>query len=1056
MKSTTINIRKKICFSLLALLATTMLSFAQDGQESKTVSGTVVDGSSGEPIVAARISTLQEDAMTISKENGIFSFEIYKDASVLIVEADGFLPRQYTVKDGEENNIKLFSDKFSDQAIEFSTFYGVLDKINGQAGNFVATQPLSGFENVDDQIALLNNGVLRGINRSGINSTGSVIFMNGLNSVNANTQPLYIVDGVYWEDLNDAGSLFQGFYTNPMAVIDPNMIERIDIIKNGTAIYGSKGSNGVIILETKKGVSQVTKINVSSVVGVSDMPSSIPVMNADEYKIYLTEMIGTVPTNLKYASEFDEMEYFIEDPNRPFYNKYHNETNWSDEIYRQAVSTNTSINVDGGDDRAMYHFALGYRSDQGVVQTTNLQRLNTIFNADISFGEYFTLGWNIGYTDINRELSNYGVDINASPVYMADIKSPFLSPYMFTATGLKTLEYDDSDFLNIGNPSAILQNGIADNSQYRFNIGMLPVYKLNNKVSISNKFDYSLYDVREKFYRPHIGSNLISMPDGGISSSTVANQSGKQVSLFEEFQITYNEKLKGGDAIDLLGGYRYYFNNYASVYAVGHNTATDNYRTLNSAADYRETESFDNKSKSVSLYGNGKYRVQDKYTLNASFSMDASSKFGVDTKGVTLLGTDWGLFYSVAGEWFVSSEDFLKSVSAISQLKLHAGYDVTGNDDIGYYNKYPYRKSTFYLGKATGLVIGNIANSSIQWETTKSLNGGIDLALFEGRVTISANAYLNNVDNVLAYKSLPKEAGIEYYLSNEGAMKNNGYDVSLNVRLINKNKIKWEVGGSIGHYKNEVTAWPDDVISLNSVYNGAYITKVGSAANSFYGYETDGIYKTQAEADADGLYLIDNAGNRLNFGAGDVKFVNTDDNKEINEDDMKILGDPNPDYFGNINTRLMIGNFEFTGVISYSLGGQIYNYYRQSLESGLNYNNQSTALINRWRNESQDIVTAPRAVYGDPMMNSRFSDRWVEDADYIKLSSLSIAYDIPIKNGKLNGVKFWASANNLITITDYLGQDPEFSLGGSTLMQGVDLGILPSTRNFSFGIKLNL
>lgn len=1059
MNSSTINIRKKIFLSFIVLISTVLISFAQKGDVTKTISGVVVDGSTGKPVVAAQLSTVQNDAMAISKEDGIFSIEIAKNANVLVVVADGFLTRRVTVVAGKEIEIKLIADRFSEKKIDFNRFYGVLNKENGEQGNFVARQPLSGFENIDDQIAIFNNGIVRGINRSGINTSGAAIFMNGLSSVNANTQPLYIVDGVYWEDLNDAGSLFQGFYTNPLAVIDPDMVESIEVVKNGTAIYGSKGANGVIIIETKRGISQVTKINVSSVVGVTDVPTSIPVMNADEYKIYLTEMIATDPSfylNGGRGSDIDEEEYFTEDERKSYYKKYNNETNWSDYLYRQAVSSNTSINVDGGDERALYHFALGYRSDQGVVTNTSLQRLNTVFNADIKFGEYLNLGWNIGYTDINRELINYGVDVNNSPVFMADVKAPFLSPYMFTAAGVITKEYDKSDFLKIGNPNAIIENGIADNSQYRFNIGLLPVYKLTNNIEISNKLDYSLYDVREKYYRPIIGSSVLEMTDGGFSYSTVANQSGKQINLFEELQVNYDKKIKGGNQLNLLGGYRYCYNNYALVYGEGHNTATDDYRVLDATTAYRSTESFDNKSKSISLYTNGKYRFLDKYSLNFSASMDASSKFGVDTKGFTFLGTDWGLFYSIGGEWFVSSEDFMKSVSFIDQLKLRAGYDVTGNDDIGYYNKYPYRESAFYMGRAVGLVIGNIANSSIQWETTQSLNGGIDLALFNDRVTLNVNGYLNNVDDVLAYKKLPKEAGIKYYLSNEGAMTNNGYDVSLNVRIINKKIIKWELGGSLGHYKNEVTQWPDDVVSLNSIYNGMFITKEGYAANSFYGYKTKGIFNTQSEADESGLYLIDYNNVRHDFEAGDMIFEDVDNNKEINEKDMQLLGNPNPDYFGNINTRLIIGDFELSGVVRYSIGGQIYNYYRQSLESGDSYNNQSTIMLNRWRNEGQENVLAPKAVYGDPMGNSRFSDRWIEDADYIKLSSVSIAYDIPVRGGGINGVKVWLSANNLITITNYLGQDPEFSIGNSTLMQGVDLGVLPSTRNISFGIKLNL
>ena len=403
----------------------------------------------------------------------------------------------------------------------------------------------------------------------------------------------------------------------------------------------------------------------------------------------------------------------------------------------------------------------------------------------------------------------------------------------------------------------------------------------------------------------------------------------------------------------------------------------------------------------------------------------------------------------------------MKSVDFINLLKVRASYDKNGNDDIGYYNKYPYIESAFYMTKAVGKVIGNIANSSIQWETTNSLNAGIDLALFNDAISISANAFMNTTNDLLSYKLLPVEAGVEYYYTNGGSMTNKGYDVSANIHLVNRKSLKWELGMSVGHYANQITEMPTGKNILEA-FDAEYLIEDGNAGNSFYGYKNLGVYESaQQVADYNNLKIVDESGNDQYFGVGDAIFedisgANGTPDGIIDAYDKQIIGNPNPDFYGNITTRISINNLELSGVLTYSYGGEVYNYLRKELESGASLANQSAAMLNRWRSEGQNGVALPKATYGDPMGNARFSDRWIEDGSYLKLSSIAIAYNLPIKKGSISGVKVWLSGNNLLTLTNYLGVDPEFSYGNSTYLQGIDVGILPNSRNVSFGIKLSL
>jgi len=403
----------------------------------------------------------------------------------------------------------------------------------------------------------------------------------------------------------------------------------------------------------------------------------------------------------------------------------------------------------------------------------------------------------------------------------------------------------------------------------------------------------------------------------------------------------------------------------------------------------------------------------------------------------------------------ISAEEFMKGSDLFDLLKLRVGYGLSGNDDIGNYAGQQYYIPQSLLGNY-GLVRGNLVDLKLKPETSAKLNVGLDASFLNERVNISLDAYQSRISDMLVQMPSDRTAGFSYYWTNAGEMKNTGIDFSLNSRILN-GTFKWDLGFTASTYKNEVTDLKGQEY-IASVCGAEILTRVGEPVGVFYGYKTEGVYSTQQEADDAGLY-IQKGSVKHEFNAGDVKFVNIDnsnDNKVIDENDRVIIGDPNPDLYGSIFTNLKYQRWDLNVLMTYSLGNDVYNYTRAQLESMSSYNNQTEAVRNRWRTEG-DITDMPRATYGDPMGNARFSDRWIEDGSYMRLKTVTLSYTLPFKSTFfLRSCTFYATGENLLTFTKYKGYDPEFALGQNPLYNGIDATFAPMPKSLSFGFKLEL
>lgn len=1063
-----VNRLKCICPILIFVFCLSVEEAKAVGKESgsaatHTIKGLVRDAHTKQPVNAAQIKTLSGDASASTSESGEFRIKLSGKNAILSVSAYDYNIRQYAVQGRDSVVIDLYADDYSNYAKS-------VDLTNGAVENMLTTSSVKALSGISNSTAVTAeellqsklHGDVRAVTRSGASGMGASLFIRGLNSINANAQPLFVIDGVIWSNQNDVMSIHKGFFPNPLDAIDINDIESVSVLKDGTSVYGSKAANGVILITTKRGSGTTTKINLNIVTGSITAPGTIPVMNSDNYKTYVTDIVKSSGlTNAQVA----QLPYLNDNPSRSTYNNYHNYTNWNDEVYQTGLSKNYSINVDGGDERAKYYFTLGYLGNKDVVKTTDLTRYNMRLNADINLAHGITLGMNVGFSRIDRALVDDGVDDYTSPTWLALTKSPFLCPYNFTSLGVKTSEYTYADIFGKGNPGGIIYNSNNTFKQNTFNFTMKPGFQISPDLVLTEQFDYRLNKTNEDYYRPYLYTAPIYMLGIGYSENARLSQILRNSSIFSDTRLSYSKRFDSSNKLNLFAGIRYAYNSFESDYAEGHNSRSNSAVNLLGSFTNLKTDGVNDITKSFACYLNADYSYDNRYLLNAAISIDGSSRFGNKTMdGFSAFGHSWGIFPSVNGAWLISSESFMKKAKAFNLLKLRAGYGITGNDDIRDYQTRAYFSSIRFKDVANGTILANLENSEIQWERTGRANLGLDMGLFNDRLSVSVDGYASQTDNLLVLKQFQDVVGLNSYWGNGGTLQNKGFEVSANAKVLNLNKFHWEVGFSAGHYKNKITSLPADIYSTSKpanggytteVYDGEVLTAIGNPAGVFYGYKTRGVFATRDQAARADLRILNNDGSYSTFGAGDMIFEEKVKDGVIDEKDKQIIGNPNPDIYGMITNRFSYNRLSLSALFTYSCGNDVYNYQRSLLEAGKDYSNQSIAMMGRWLSEGQ-VTVQPKAVFGDPMGNSRFSDRWIEDGSYIRLKTLSLSYSIPVKSKFLEGIHVWVSANNVFTVTDYLGADPEFSAQNGVLFQGVDAGLLPLTHSYFIGLKLNL
>ena len=1044
----------------------------QETYEMKELTGRVIDAATKEAAVGVRVQAYNNTRYSaMTDDQGQYTIKVPVFVTSLMFTADGYTMVQQAVGNGQQiPDVRMYSSKFAETYAKQTSALSQKTALVTYNNNDIS---------IDNQIQQKLGGDMLTTIRSGQPAQGVKMLMNGINSLVCNAQPLVIIDGVMQNMQWSSPSLHDGFFNNIFAGIMVEDIEKISVLKNGAAIYGAKGANGVLIIETKRNKSMATKIDVSIGGSYEFVAKEPDMMNAEQYRVYASELIGTTGT------KNNQFKFLQTDPKYYYYNMYHNHTDWSDKVHREAFIQNYSINVQGGDDIANYNLSVGYAGANGTLKDFSFSRFNLRLNSDISLTRDIYVRFDAAYSDVTRNMRDDGVKddvtdgIISSPAFLSLIKAPFLSPYAYDTNGnLSSYLADADDYLSdvvtnrrdyttsLANPLSILQNGEGRNKNYFGNrmvsLAITPTWNINKSWTLADHFAFQLVNTDENYYLPTTSVPNYRVEGIGDVENCASALAGRQLTIMNDFYATYQKRF-GGHHLAARGGFRYLRDTYRLNTQVGYNTGNDKTPNMSGSLQYKQTDGIDNQDTDLTYYLSANYNYLERYYLSATVSMDGSSKFGVDAPdGVKMGKYAFGFFPSFEAAWVLTNEKWFKPNRAVNYLKLNAGFDLLGNDDINSIASHTYFLSGRMFNQITGITMGNIGNTRLQWETTARFTTGLQGSFFDNRLWLGFNYFSSNTYNLLSLGKLSYISGLETNWINDGRLQNQGFDVSANVKVVNTKDWKWSVAASLGHYKNKIKRLPAGESAIDTEVYGATIrNKVGGAAGLFYGFRTKGVYASEDAAQREGLYQLTETGIAQYFQAGDMRFVDTNndgiisDGSDGNFDDRVVIGDPNPDFYGNFSTQVSWKNFTLSASFNYSVGGDLYNYQRSILESGSYFYNQTTNMLARWTHEGQ-VTSVPRASFLDEMGNSRFSDRWIEDGSYLKLKNVTLSYRLPVQSTYLQGITFWAAGNNLFTITKYLGSDPEFAHSNAIVGMGIDRGLVAPGRSFALGVKINL
>ena len=1087
------GLRLSLCAISLGLCPTAFAQTENDGEEvemtikkptrqrevkdnfaTTMLHGVVVDQVSKKPLAGIQLKVLGYDRYSaMTGADGKFTIKVPEFATTLFVHSPSFMSQQVAInaKDTEkEIKVLMMQEKFRPMYSE-GTVYTAQAGFNADAKDVT----------IESDIENILGADVRTVTRSAAPGIGASMFVRGLSSINANAQPLIVVDGVEQDMQQNRLSLHSGQINNILANIAPEDIASVKVLKNATALYGARGGNGVILITTKRGKSMATRIDANISAGVSLVPQLPTMMNASQYRNYATEILGTVPENINRDTPIS-FRFLNDDPNNYYYHTYHNDTDWTDYVYDTAMTQNYNINVQGGDDIGMYNLSVGYVKAESTAKNNDFDRMNVRFNTDISILYNLTTKFDISISRTNSKVFDDGAmeDLSAgaitSPTFLSLIKAPIVSPYQYNAIvgGFTSLlcDYDDiysqlGSGYGLANPVAILNNANGDNKNKAentyFNVRVEPTWTINNNLSLTSMFSYTLDRNSQRYHRPFVGVPSFEISNLGTVTSMAASLFSKEINVVSDTHIDWKHQY-GKHNLAAFGGFKYtYFsfddNNLKTEY---NSTTNDKNPALSASSGYQHIKGNNDVWKNLQWYGNVDYNYMNRYFATVSLSAEANSRFGAKSGDLDLCGVAWALFPSVQLGWVMTNESWFPKNAGINYLRVNAGYDMSGNDDISNYAARTSLSAVRFNYNAIGLQLTNIGNDEIKWETNHKFNVGLQAYMLNNRLGVDFNYYVNKTKDLLTLQTFKNPiGGINNYWTNGGEIKNEGFELSVTAKPVVTRNWNVEVGASVGHYANKVTKLPDGDYTSSVYGDNNILTSVGNPVGLFYGYKTAGVFATDAEAKAAGkdgyLYMEDNAGLRNDFKAGDVHFIDQNNDGKISELDKVVIGDPNPDIYGNIFATINYKNLTLTMGWNYSLGNDVYNYQRSILNSGSTFYNQQVAEVAHWRYEGQQ-TDLPRLAYGDPMGNNRFSDRWIEDGSYLRLKTLNLSYKVPVPGSWtwLQGLTVWAQANNLLTFTKYLGSDPEFSIGNGVLYQGIDCGNIAQGRSFQCGVKINL
>ena len=1011
---------------MLALLCCLNLAAQQ-----KTVRGTVLD-SNGEPLPGASVSIDGTKNGTVADADGRYVIQAAADA-VLKAEYLGFSPQTQKVGGRSTVDFRLNEEQnVLDDVVVIA--YGAAKK-SDLTGSVASVK----MDDIKDSPAVSIDNALQGriagadfMSTDGAPGSTTTIRIRGTRSISASNEPLFVVDGVLdaIHDLND---------------INSEDIASVTVLKDAssTAIYGSRGANGVIIVTTKSGRDAGGKPNISfrADVGVAALPKSLDIMDTSEFAQYRND----------YAYFGKDASHSGVNSNTPLSGSVYKDplslgtgTDWIREITRTAVTQNYALSLNGGDRKSTYFASLGYNDTQGIIDGSGQRRFTGRVKVSREFFKWLRLTYSGSYT--YRYVDENKASIGGTSWWnAAQYLSPMIAP-----------DASENPLYNLGQkintPRSMIDLNTNQTRRHTMNhsatVELTPVKNFN----ITSVFSYYLY--KRGIYRYFPGS--LPAKSEGEGGQAYRSEYGEW-SLNNETTAKYTLKSGEHSFVPMVGfsAYRYMAENF-SLQGLGYMDDAVLWKNMNAVLDketYSASTSEVGKSK-MSAFARVDYNWASRYYITATGRFDGASNFAANNK--------WAFFPSGAFRWNIANEPFMKNVEWIDDLSLRLSAGLTGNDSISAYQSLAALSSTtsgylFDGSQPVSFYRSRLSQPELTWEKTASYNLGLDWSMFGGRLAITADAYYSKTTDLLLSVQVANQTGYSSHLRNLGKVSNRGYELTLDTKNIVKKHFTWSTTLTFSHNTQRVEdiGSKDFVPTLTSPGNNGYMMYgyvKGYPLNSLWGFKYGGVWKGDEERERNEVtraYVGINSKNEN----GTPKYYDINHDGVLNQDDLVYQGSADPLLYGGIQNTFNWKGLKLSLYFAYSIGGKIYNYGEFYMSGGM-YTNQYRYMLDGWHPERNPQSDIPRAGYTDVSLPSDFL---IHDASYLRLKNISIGYTLDLSKTRshLRDITFTLAGDNVFLLKNYNGFDPDVSSNGtSSTLRRVDLGAYPKARTFTFSVQV--
>lgn len=1054
-------INQKIFFSL------TLILFSISIRSQKIITGTIISQEDKLPLLGVTIFVKNSSIATTTDFDGQYSIEVKDERSILVFSYLGYKKKEVLVLDKDKIDITLVPEINNlDEIVVIG--YGSVKKADLTGS--ITTIKTKKLKNINSPtVETLLQGTAAGVkvtSSDGTPGAGMNIRIRGSASVNASSEPLYVIDGfpIVVDDTEIApsgGGI--GASLSPLASINPSDIESIEILKDAssTAIYGARGANGVVLITTKSGKAGKPIVSYDMFTGVSTVSNTLDMMNQEEYLFMLRDVVsGDVYFNPNTGDFYD----YLKEPSAFI--------DWQDKIFRTAYTQNHNVNVNGGSAVSKFNLSVGHFENEGVVIASQFKRTNGRLNFSTKLNEKIDLGAKLTHSSTNYSGSfSGGGEANFGGItYNALRYRPIIPNLIEDYAEDDFTTFDELDALtgNTSNPVAFAEDlkrvFSYNRSRFDFNIDYKFLEDFELRITGGAVFNNNQI---KKFYP-------ITTAIGRLYNGRADRQDTNTTTLLNENTLNYSARWNKHTVRGLVGFTLQKYES-ESLYNRVHDfpISTNGFNDISAGLDPQIPLSINNQWNMASFISRFNYDYKRKYYLTLSYRRDGSSRFGSRNK--------WAGFPSGAISWNVAREDFLKGVKEISELKLRASYGRTGNQNIASFRSlesldpvsYPFGDQL-----AAGVVNGEIGNPDLKWETTDQVDLGLDIGLLDNKISFTADWFRKSTKDLLVSVRLPSTTGFTSALQNIGAIEQSGYEFALNTDFSdNSNDFTWNASFNISFLRNEVT----DLGESNEIYIGGgsrfpvNIVRVGEPLGAFYGLVWDGNYQLQhfnydeTLPHENRIYTLkDDVAATVGFGAvqqpGDIKFrdVSGPDGVPdgiVDENDRQIIGNPNPKHFGGFLNNFKYKNIELSIFLNWSYGNDIYNWQRFNfgLPGPTVDQNHLSEVVNFWTIDNQNNQI-PRLGQGGKQRTGNFGNSFmIEDGSFLRLTNITLGYNLPddvLKKLKLNGLRVFISGDNLYTWTNYTGYDPEVSLSRNQLAIGQDKSPYPRATTIRLGLNV--